>query len=96
MGGTGMKYNQNQVAAIREQLRLRLQSGEAEGAEIVVALVSMQKAGRLATGDIKQILLYVYSKDKLSILKALHQAGQLMDQEMIMDIIREVEQETNR
>ena len=84
-----MKYSQGQVEAVAAELQKRYTDGEAEGMEIIVALVSMHKAGRLDNGDLKYILQHVFANDQAGLLRSLQLAADVIDREMIDDIVRE-------
>lgn len=85
-----MKYNRSQVEAIGDELRSRFINNQAEGIEIVVALVSMYQAGRIDLDHFKDILRKVYTGDVEGMIRALHQATALIDKELIDEILLEL------
>ena len=85
-----MKYNRSQVEAIGDELRSRFINNQAEGIEIVVALVSMYQADRIDLDHFKDILRKVYTGDVEGMIRTLHQATALIDKELIDEILLEL------
>ncbi|WMT39303.1 hypothetical protein RE628_17780 [Paenibacillus sp. D2_2] len=90
-----MTYSKSQKEAVANHLRNKFISGETEGHEIVVALISMVKAERLLLEDVAPILLKVYFENPQGVLVALEKAHSLIDDEMVDSIIREVNEDKN-
>ncbi|WP_426455392.1 hypothetical protein ACP26L_35975 (plasmid) [Paenibacillus sp. S-38] len=82
-------YNDRQVEAIGKEFKRRLTTGEAEGPTVVVALVSMVKAGKLDASHMQKILNTLYA-DKVKILAVLIEAQQFLGPDVVDSIINEV------
>ncbi len=85
-----MKYTKAQVKAITREMRKKFISGEAEGYEIVIALITMGQSGRLDTTGIRDVLLGVYYGNLNGVLRALQSASHIVDKNMISSIMKEV------
>jgi len=63
-----------------------------EGYEIVIALLTLIKEKKLTEEDILPILNYVYMDNYIGVYNALNRARELVDDELINDIIKEVDE----
>lgn len=88
-----MTYSKKQLDAVAKHLRDRFMAGEVEGHEIVVALISMVKAGRITLDDVSPLLFTVYFGNPQGVMTALEKAHSLIDDKMIDEIIKEVNEE---
>lgn len=84
------QYNEQQKSALGKLLQDRFMSGEAEGYEIVVALMAMIKDGRLKEKDVQPILMTVHSHNAKGVIRSLAIAKELLDEEMIDSILADI------
>jgi hypothetical protein len=83
-------YTEKQVQAVAHELRDRFIKLSVKDYEIVITLLSMEKAGKITADNIAQILLYVYFGNKGGVLKALERAKPLVSDALIDAVIAEV------
>lgn len=62
-----------------------------EGYEITIALLTLIKEEKIEEKDLLPILLYVYSGNRLGVYNALNKARALVDDNLIEDILKEVD-----
>jgi hypothetical protein len=83
-------YNEQQKRALALNLRKKFLDGEAEGYEIVVALLAMVKDKRLKEKDIKPILMTVHMNNPVGVMRSLQRAYEIVDDDMLNEIIQEI------
>lgn len=76
---------------LKEYFRKKFLEGY-EGYEIVIALLTLIKEKKLTEEDILPILNYVYMDNYIGVYNALNRARALVDDELINDIIKEVDE----
>lgn len=84
-----MKYTKAQVNTVAKEMQRRYIEGEVEGHEIVLALLAMEKAGRITIEDIRFILLYIFYGNRQAVIRVLAKAGNMVTAELIDAIINE-------
>lgn len=62
-----------------------------EGHEIVITLLTLIRQGKLSEEDILPIMDYVYMGNKTGVYNALNRARAIVDDNLIDDIIKEVD-----
>lgn len=87
-----MLYNEAQIKAISTDLQKKYLAGECESHELVVALISMEAAGKINTDDIKDILIYVFCQNVKVVINALKKVKLLIDVKMIDSILNDVQE----
>lgn len=87
-----MLYNDKQIKAISKELQRKFISGECEAYDIVITLIALNKAGRIAESTIKEVLMFVFFHNRLGMLKALHKAESLIDEMTINNIVSEIQE----
>lgn len=85
------KYTSKQKKVISKELKRKFASKSAKGHEIVITLIAMANAGRIDLNDIEPILTEVFDGDFKKMLNALKIAHNLIDDELIDSVIKEVE-----
>ncbi|MCW3790962.1 hypothetical protein OM416_05170 [Paenibacillus sp. LS1] len=85
-----MAHSQSKTETVATHLRTRFMEGNVEGHEIVVALISMVKAGKINLDEVAPILSTVFFEQPQGILLALEKASSLIDDELIDSILHEV------
>lgn len=85
-----MKYTKEQVQKVSAEMRRRYMSGEAEGYELVVALVAMVRAGRIDVKDFKSIILDMHLGNPMGAVRTIEKAKPFVDPESIESILKEV------
>lgn len=87
-----MFYSEAQIRAISTEFQKKYLAGECETHDIVIALISMEAAGKIIADDIKSILIYVFCQNVKIVINALKKAELLIDVKMINSIISEATQ----
>ena len=83
-------YNILQKKQLANLLRKRYLDGEAEGYQVVVALMALVKDGKIEESDIQPILLEVHGNNKEGVVRSLQRALSLVDGDMLNSILNEV------
>ena len=86
-----MRFSESQKRAVALQMRDKFIKGDAEGHEIVIALMALVKKGRISLLDVKPILTIVHMGNLEGVMRSLQKAHSLIDDELIDSILNESE-----
>lgn len=71
------------ILEIGTYFKKKLEAGEAEDYEIIIALLAMVKDGKIKLSDIQPILFTVLSNDRWAVIRALKRANPLIDDDTL-------------
>ncbi|NGQ95311.1 hypothetical protein G3578_09105 [Brevibacillus sp. SYP-B805] len=82
-----MELNESQKRTIAYQFRDKFVNGDAEGYEIVIALMAMVKQGKIGLDDVKPILTIVHMGNLEGVMRSLQRAHSIIDDDLIDSIL---------
>jgi uncharacterized protein YqgV (UPF0045/DUF77 family) len=83
-------YKGVQIDALARHLQRKLMNDEAEGYEIVITLMALVKDNKIQEKDIRPMLMTIYFNNVEGVMRALKRAHQLIDEEMIDSVLKDV------